>query len=450
MHEAVLEWRKPSLADRILSLFADVRAGEGLTAILLMLNIFFLLTAYYIIKPVREALILGEAGAEIKSYASGGQALLFLLIIPAYGMLGSRVNRLWLINGVTAFFISNLAIFFVLGRLGFSLGVAFYLWVGLFNLMLVAQFWAFANDLYTQKAGERLFGVVGIGASLGAIFGALVAGWLFEPVGAYAMMLISAGLLGICMILTNWAHYRVKNGPKAVQATAGTDPAEAPLRKVGGFQLIVKNRYLLMIAFLVLISNCVNTTGEFILGKTVETSAQTMTAGNGDASAAEKNYIGQFYADFFFWVNLIGAALQMFVVSRLMQRWGPGVALLFLPVLALGGYTLLAVAPILSLIRVAKIGENAVDYSVQNTARHALFLPTSREAKYKAKAAIDSFFWRIGDTLSGLLVFVGTQLALTLRTFAAVNVALVVIWLGVALVIIGRLRKGQSATRIAA
>src|SRR4026209_2098944 len=109
---------KPTVVDRFLSLFANVKPGEGGTALLLMANVFTVLTAYYIIKPVREALILGEAGAEVKSYASAGQAALFLLIIPLYGMLASRVNRVWLINGVTAFFVSNLIVFFVLGKAG--------------------------------------------------------------------------------------------------------------------------------------------------------------------------------------------------------------------------------------------------------------------------------------------------------------------------------------------
>ena len=196
MHQVEMDSAKPNVLDRFLSLFASVRPAEGGTALLLMVNVFVLLTAYYIIKPVREALILSEAGAEIKSYASAGQAALLLLIIPLYGMLGSRVNRVWLINGVLAFFISNLAIFFFLGQLGVSLGVVFYLWVGLFNVMLVAQFWAFANDIYTQKKGERLFGVVGIGASLGAILGAKLAGWMFEPVGLYGMMLDLCGFPG--------------------------------------------------------------------------------------------------------------------------------------------------------------------------------------------------------------------------------------------------------------
>ena len=108
-----------------------------------MLNVFSLLTAYYIIKPVREALILGSAGAEIKSYAGAGQALLLLLIVPVYSSIATRLNRLRLVNGVTAFFISNLVLFYALGQGKVPIGIIFFLWVGLFNLMIVAQFWSF-------------------------------------------------------------------------------------------------------------------------------------------------------------------------------------------------------------------------------------------------------------------------------------------------------------------
>ena len=418
-----------SAVERFLSVFATVRRGEGITALLLMLNVFLLLTAYYIIKPVREALILGSAGAEIKSYAGAGQALLFLVIVPLYSAYASRTNRVRLINGVIAFFISNLAVFYVLGRLQFQLGVVFFLWVGLFNLMLVAQFWAFANDIYTEKQGKRLFAIVGIGSSLGAIVGARVAGWLFVPIGPYSMMLVTAALLAVCMILTTWIHHRegVANRPRS-------EAARQPLGNSGGFRLVFRHRYLFLIAILVLLSNLVNTTGEFILGKTVAQHAQS--APNTEA------FIGEFYSRFFFWVNLVGAALQMFAVSRIMKYIGIGPALFVLPVIALGSYTLLAFAPVLSFIRLAKIGENSTDYSIQNTVRHALFLNTSRAAKYKAQSAIESFFWRTGDALSALLVFIGTKFAFDIPKFASANIIFVLMWLAVAVFIV-QIRKRQ-------
>jgi AAA family ATP:ADP antiporter len=203
----------------------------------------------------------------------------------------------------------------------------------------------------------------------------------------------------------------------------------------GGFRLVFRHRYLLLIALLVLLSNLVNTTGEFILGKTVAEKAKDLPD--------SKTYIGAFYAGFFFWVNLLGAGLQMFVVSRILKLIGIGRALFILPLIALGSYTLLAFAPILGFIRFAKIAENSTDYSVQNTVRHALFLNTSREAKYKAQSAIESFFWRMGDAFSALLVFAGTALAFHTSSFAVVNIVLVFVWLGVAWAIV-RLRQRRS------
>jgi AAA family ATP:ADP antiporter len=426
-----VELRRKNALERFLSLFATIRPGEGLTAFLLMMNVFLLLSAYYIIKPVREALILGGAGAEIKSYAGAGQALLFLFIVPLYSAYASRTNRLRLINGLTAFFISNLIIFYFLGRMQLQLGVVFFLWVGLFNVMLPAQFWALANDVYTEEQGKRLFAIVGIGSSVGAIAGARVAGWLFKPIGPFSMMLVTASLLGVCMILTNWIHRREDSSNRRHAK------AEQPIGTSGGFQLILAHRYLFLIAILVLLSNLVNTTGEFILGKTVAEHAK--------AAANSEEFIGEFYATFFFWVNLIGAALQMFAVSRIMKYIGVGPALLILPLIALGSYTLLAVAPILGFIRVAKIAENSTDYSIQGTVRRALFLNTSRDAKYKALSAIESFFWRMGDGLSAALVFVGTKLAFDVSKFAVSNAMFVFVWLAIAWAII-RLRKRQRMT----
>src|SRR4051812_33043566 len=125
--------------DRTLSLFTEVKAGEGATALLLAFNIFCVLAFYYVLKTVRESLILTEGGAEVKSYTAAGQALLLLAFIPAYGWLASNVNRVLLINGVTLFFASNLVIFYLLGASGVHIGVPFFLWLGVFSLVVPAQ-----------------------------------------------------------------------------------------------------------------------------------------------------------------------------------------------------------------------------------------------------------------------------------------------------------------------
>jgi len=161
--------------DRILSLTGQVEAGEGATALLLSVNGFLILAAYYVIRPLRDSFLLPVqialpgggllTGPEIRQYTGGIMAALFLFIVPAYGAFASKVNRIRLINWVTVFFVSNLVMFFLLGRAGLegaALGISFYLWVGIFNLVVVAQFWAFANDLYGLEQGKRLFAIIGL------------------------------------------------------------------------------------------------------------------------------------------------------------------------------------------------------------------------------------------------------------------------------------------------
>jgi AAA family ATP:ADP antiporter len=176
--------------------------------------------------------------------------------------------------------------------------------------------------------------------------------------------------------------------------------------------------------------NWVNTTGEYILGRAVKDAAGAAVASGAAGGLSESEYIGQFYSEFLFVVSLAALVLQLFVVSRLIKYVGVRVGVMVLPVLAFAGYTVLAFVPLLALVRLVKIAENATDYSIQNTVRNVLFLPTSRDEKYKAKQAIDSFFWRAGDVLAAVLVFVGFEkLGLGTTSFAQANLVLTAIWL---------------------
>jgi AAA family ATP:ADP antiporter len=417
---------KKSVLDRLLSIFADVRPGEGVSAVLLAANVFYLLAFYSVLKIVRDALILSEAGAVAASYAAAGQAVLMLGFVPAYGAFASRVSRVWLICGVTLFFASHLLIFALLGSAGVRIGIAFYLWIGVFNMAAVAQFWAFANDLYTTERGKRLFPVVGVGASLGAVVGSGLTSVIFGGVGPYRLMLLAAAGLLVPVGLTIWVHRREKAhaGPHLVHADGSEAQAEQPLSRAGGFQLVASNRYLRLIAILVLTFTCVNTLGGFILNTMI-----TAEAGG------DRALIGQMAGQIQTLVNLFAFLLQAFVVSRIFKYAGVRAALFILPIIALGSYSMIALVPLFAVVRWAKILENSTDYSVQNTTRHALFLPTSREAKYKAKQAIDSFFVRAGDLLQAVVVFVGSVLAFGVRGYALVNLALVAVWLGLAVAI---------------
>lgn len=426
--------------ERFLNLFTEVRSGEALSALMLALNIYLILTAYYVLKPVREALILAGGGAEIKSYAAAGQAMLLLLAVPFYGWLASRVSRRLLINGVTLFFAACLLLFYFLAQIDTPLGVVFFLWVGIFNLMVPAQFWAFANDIYTPDEGERLFVIVAFGASLGAVSGSYLDHLLIQSLGVYQMMLVAAGILVFSLLITNFLQTSGRAShdslPAKDKAPASANKEEEPLKQGGSFAMVFNNRYLLLIALLMLLLNWVNTTGEYILGRTVLENANQLLADNPDYPLTKEQIIGEFYAGFFTVVNIAGLVLQLFVVSRILKFFGVRVALMILPLIALGGYIVAAFYPVLAYVRWVKTAENATDYSLQNTVRQVLFLPTTREQKYKAKQAIDTFFVRAGDVLSAVLVFAGTTwLALSTQGFAMVNILLVCFWLIIALLI---------------
>lgn len=411
-------------AEKLLSFMADVRSGEGWSALLLLVNVFLLLFAYYLLKTVRESLILTEGGAYVKAYSSAGQAALLMALVPLYGFVGAKVVRIKLIVGLMLFFITNLVAFYLAGVAGAREGVVFYIWVGIFNVFVISQVWALANDIYTEGQGKRLFPMIGIGSSLGAWLGAQGAERLIKVFQAtpYQLQLLAAAILVVCCVLLVFVN-RI--------ATANSIPemakhAEEPLSKEDGFALIARSRYLTWIAVLMVLLNLVNSIGEFTLGNLVGNQAQAL---HGDNPAAQKQFVGAFYGSFFANVNLLGFLLQTFAVSRLFPIIGVRGAMYIMPTISLMSYSLMGLVPILGIVRWTKIFENATDYSIQNTVKQALFLPTSREAKYKAKAAIDTFFMRMGDVLQAGVVRIGAQLNLALTGFAWINVGFVLVWL---------------------
>jgi AAA family ATP:ADP antiporter len=430
---------RPTLLERALRPFSKVHPGEGPVAVLMLICVFLILTSYYLMKTAREGLILaggtfGLRGDELKTYATGAMALLLVGVVPAYSVLASRVRRIRLINVSYAIVMGCLAVFFVLGRLGVPIGLPFFIWLGLVSVFLIAQFWSYANDLYTEEQGKRLFAIIATGGSLGAIFGPRIA----KLADTFTIMLLAAAILVGSIALFNVIDHLQRR-----QAPADTTAA-APISGAGGFSLVLHDRYLLLLGAMLLVLNLVNTTGEYVLSNAVRehamdvvpaTAHADLTGAARDAAIAadRREVIKAFYADFFSWVNLVGFLIQAFLVSRVIQKLGVRRALFVMPLIVFGAYSAIAAIGGIALIRAAKIAENGTDYSLQNTVRQALFLPTSRAVKYKAKAAIDTFFMRAGDTLSAVLVGLGVhQLGFSGPQLAVVNAGLVVVWLTIA------------------
>lgn len=412
-----------SVLDRALRIFGDVRAGEGRDVLLLLANVFLLLSGYYILKVVREPLILATGGAELKSYAAAAQAVTLMAVVPAYSRLASRVDRLRLTIWVLVINLACVAAFVVAGLARVpNLGFLFYVWLGIFVSMTVAQFWSFANDLYSKADGERLFPLIGIGSTAGAPVGAWLAAQLFDT-GASPFLLM--GMAGV-VILVHLALYL----PFARGRGTRTDQVTGALGGANGFALVLGRPYLRNMMVLLVVLNLVNTVGEYVLSRTVLSIAEQREALH--LIADKESFIGSAYGRFNVLVSIVSLILQALVASRLVKRFGLAGVLFPLPLIALGGYGLIAAGGAGMIVAYAKLAENSADYSLMNTAKQMLWLPTTREEKYKAKQAIDTFFVRFGDLCAAAMVFAGTAVGLTIRGFAAINIVLVLVWLVIA------------------
>ncbi|MEM9301733.1 MAG: putative Ig domain-containing protein [Pseudomonadota bacterium] len=415
--------------ERLLSLFTSVRPGEGRSVCHLFVSGFLLMFAYYLLKPVREALILSEGSAELRAYVVGIVAVTLVFVIPLYNQLfrgltdperKSRVLR-WII----AFFMTNLLMFWGLGLGGFDVGIPYFVWLSIFNVMVIAQFWAFAADLYNTRSGQRLFPVIMVGLSIGAWAGASSAGMAFDYVGPFSIMILAAALLLAPMGLSVLAERGVPDG------SAANDPEEEPesapigfASVIGGFEVVFRSRYLLLLAGLMFLLNMINTTGEFIVADYVKGWATAEATRSG---IAEARLIGQVMASYYAWISLLSMLIQLFIVSRVFRHLGVRGAVLVLPIFMLAHYAILLVLPTFFLVRWLMVSENAINYSMQNTTTQALYLPLTREEKYVGKTTIDTFFVRFGDLAQAGLVFAGLNLlGWSMGGFVVVNLVLAI------------------------
>jgi len=448
------------VSERFLGLFTEVRSGEGTTALLMFANVFLILCAYYFVKPLREGWIAisdigGLSKMEVKAYSSFAQSLFLLFVVGWYARLASRWDRVTLITRATLFCISNMVVFWFLQpgyffeALPFS-GIVFYVWVGMFGVFVVAQFWTFCADVYTDERGKRMLPMIAIGATSGAAAGSWIVSQLVDSgvVDIRALLLVATVPLFVSIVLTKIVDSR--------EARAVSPPAGEARQEEGagfflsGVRLVLLSRFLLAAALVTLLTNWVNTNGENLLFRVVQETlaGQAVEQGVTDSSAVlefTRDGTTVFYGDFFFWVNIVALLLQAFVASRLLKYGGFATIVLMLPVIALLSYTAMALLPILAIVKMMKIAENATDYSINNTARHVLWLPVSSEMKFRGKPAIDTLYVRLGDGLAAVTVLVGVHLlAMSTQSFFVFNVSLVICWLAFTLMMIREHRKASQ------
>ena len=454
--------------ERFLCLFTEVRSGEGATALMMFANVFLILLAYYLIKPLREGWIAvsdieGLSKMEVKAYSSFAQSLVLLFVVGWYARLSDRWDRGTLFTRATLFCISNMVIFWFLQPDFFidklpSTGILYYLWVGMFGVFVVAQFWTFCADVYTDERGKRMLPFIAIGATSGAVAGS----WLVDrlvssgAVSIESLLLIATLPLFVSIILVDKVEQReVHHAEPSGEAVAGENsgPADHPGESSiwSGARLVLISRFLLLAALVTMFTNWVNTNGENLLFRVIQESLAVEAHAQGIAGERAllefvRDGTTAFYGNFFFWVNVVALLLQAFVASRLLKYGGFAAILLILPVIALMSYSVMALLPVLAVVKVMKIAENATDYSLNNTSRHVLWLPVSSAMRFRGKPAIDTLYVRLGDGLAAMTVLIGVQLlALATAAFFAFNVFLVLCWLVVAVLLVKEHRRATEA-----
>ena len=395
----------------IAKVWDDFRSPEGVATLRFAIRLFLILLAYYLMKPVREELILDGGSAEIRSYALAAQAALLLFMVPVYGHIIKHLHGDKLFHIVTIFLAANIGIFYLLGSSGMDIGVPFFIWLGIFSVVQISQFWTMVSDYHCVEKGKRLTSYIAIGGSLGAMIGSMVAKTLYLELGAYGLMLMAIAMLVVAVIIPGAnVEMRKEDDEKAVDD-------ESLKHLLGGLKRVLDVPYLRWIAASVVLLNLINSTGEFVLA---------------DFVTAEKSgkEIGEFYSTFYLYVNIATLVLQAFVVRPLYQAIGVGGALISLAVINLSMYISVLAFPVLAWFAIVKMADNSIDYSVANTTKQILFLPLDRFTRYEGMLAVNTFFTRFGDLIQGGVIFlVISVLALPTMVLVGVNIVLCLLWL---------------------
>jgi len=400
--------------DRLLKLEAAERP-----AVLWAFAYFFcLLCAYYILRPVRDAMGIA-GGVENLQWLFSATFVVMLLAVPLYGWATRRFSRHRLLPMVYGFFILNLLIFYLLFLTQATpawTARAFFVWLSVFNLFVISVFWSFMADLFRQPQAKRLFGLIAAGGSAGAIAGPGITALLSVSVGTANLLLISAALLVVTIVciyqLIHWAD-RSPDKP-----TNQNHVQDAPLggSVLAGFRLLVRSPYLLGIGFYILIYTTLATFLYFGQAHIIKATF---------ASTAERT---QWFAVIDLAVNALTILTQLFITSRLVNRFGLSITLSLIPLLMAAGFIALGASPILMVLAVFQIIRRAGNYAIAKPAREMLFTVLSREEKYKAKNVIDTVVYRGGDALSGWLFAGLMAMGLGLSGIAFIGTGFALLW----------------------
>ncbi len=405
---------------RAIQRVVDVREEEATALAWSCAYFFFALSSYYIIRPVRDAM--GTAGGTRNlPWLFLGTMAAMLLVHPPFGALVAKLARRRFVAYANRFFVSNLAIFYVLLRVLPEsrlvwVGRAFFIWAAVYNLFVISVFWSVMADSWSTPQGKRLFGFIGVGGTLGGIVGSLITTVLAQQVGVYNLLLISAVLLE----LSTRAMLRVTaTSTTAAQTAAQREDKE---RVIGGGVLsgiahAVQSPYLLGICMYMLL---------YTFGSTVLYFQQS---GIAETAFSNSDVRTTFFARIDLAVNILTALTQIFLTGRIVKLLGVPITLTLLPALSVLGFLALALFPLIGVLVTFQVLRRAGEYAVARPTRELLYIVVPREDKYKAKNLIDTFVYRAGDQLAAQSMAKLTASGLAMAGTALVAAPLALVWL---------------------
>ncbi|MGE0359810.1 MAG: NTP/NDP exchange transporter [Vicinamibacterales bacterium] len=409
-----------SFSQRVFNVHADEVAPLAVAT----LYFFFVLTALMVLRPARDALGM-RSGLDAIRWLFIGTAAVTLAVNPLFGWLVSRFRRLVFITATYAFFALSLVGFYALitmapAAVGEISGRVFYVWFSVFNLFSTMVFWALMADRFTLEQSKRIFGVIAVGGTLGAIVGPWLASVLVGPLGTAAMLLVSATFLFLAIVAA-WGVAWLR--PERTAEAQRSGPVEPAIDSAviggnawAGIGAVFRSRYLLGISVYVLV---MTVTATFIYFTRLQMVA---------ALGADTDMRATVFAQIDLITQVATLVLQAVVTGHLMRRLGVAVALAILPVVVSLGFVGLAIAGSFAVLVLFDATFRAIQRAITRPARETLFTVVTREEKYKSKAFTDTFVYRGGDVIGAWTEGWLGQLGMALAGLAALAVPLAASW----------------------
>ncbi len=403
-----------------------IEPREAGPVLLAFVYFFCLLCAYYILRPIRDEMGI-QGGVANLQWVFTATFLAMLLAVPVFGWAVARFPRHRLVPLVYYFFIANLLVFFALFKVqgeGPWLARAFFVWVSVFNLFVVSVFWSFMTDLFTNAQARRLFGLIAAGGSFGAIVGPGLTAVLAERIGPANLLPISVALLFVAVLCVHALVYVDRRG--SVDGGGLSEVGhDAPIQGsvFGGAVRVLRSPYLLGIGAFTVLYTVLST---FLYFEQAHIVSRAFT---------EPGQRTTLFASIDLAVNVLTVLTQLFVVARLVGRFGLATALALVPLGVAAGFAVLGLYPTLGVLVVFQVIRRAGNYALTRPAREMLYTVVPREDKYKSKNFNDTVVYRGGDALSGWAFALLKTAGLSLAALAWLAVPLALLWaaLGVAL-----------------